>query len=544
MRRLASIRSAMLLVAMVTACAPAQRTSVPLYDDLGTYSYAVTATPEAQRYFDQGIRLYYAFNHAEAIRAFEAAARLDERCAMCLWGVALSYGPNINAAMDSASGVAAFHAIREAQARLQHVTPREAALIRALAARYVEVPPADRAPLDSAYAIAMRRVAEEYPNDIDASVLYAESLMDLSPWHYWNDDGTPRPGTSELLRALEHVLSERSDQPGANHFYIHAVEEVDPARALPMAERLAGLMPGAGHIVHMPGHIYVRVGRYEDAIGVNEHAVHADETYIRDQRPSPGTYTGGYYPHNYDFLAFAASMVGRSGQALEAARKLESIATPELMGAPGMTFTQHHDTRHLQLAVRFGRWDEIQNAAAPAEEFQHARAMWHYARGRAFAARGDLPAARAELASLHAIARDSTLAATRLEFNTAGALHALAGEVLAGHIAAAAGDHDRAVTHLREAVRHEDALNYGEPPEWTIPVRQDLGSVLLRAGRAKDAEAAFREDLRHFPDNGWSLHGLAESLRAQGKTGDAAQVEQRFNTVWSRGDSPPGASHH
>ena len=515
-----------------------QQGAVPLYDNLGTYTYQVTATPAAQRYFDQGIRLYYAFNHAEASRAFAEAARLDSSCAMCHWGIALAHGPNINAAMDSASAVAAYQAVDEARRRAPNVSARERALIEAAATRYAAAPPANRTPLDSAYSRAMARVAQQFPDDRDAAVLYAESVMDLSPWNYWNKDRSPRAGTREVLAALDRVLASTPDHPGANHFYIHAVEAVDPARAVPMAERLAALMPGAGHLVHMPGHIYVRVGRYADAIRANEHAVHADETYIRDQQPPAGVYTAGYYPHNYDFLAFAASMIGRRAQAMEAARKMATIASPEMLRASGLTFTQHHLTRHLQLSVRFREWDEILRAAEPPQDLPHARAMWHYARGRALAARRDTAAAAA-LVGLRRAADDPALASARLEFNPSRAVLGIAAEVLAGHIAEARSDVAGAIRHLEEAARQEDALVYGEPPEWTVPVRQELGVILLRGGRAADAERVFREDLERFPENGWSLHGLAEALRAQGKSGEADAVTGRFRKIWETADVSP-----
>lgn len=518
------------------AAAPAAD-SVPLYTDLGDHHYAVsTRVPLAQRYFDQGLRLYYAFNHAEAIRAFDEAARLDPRCAMCHWGTALAYGPNINLPMDSAAGVAAHAALQRARAVAAHATPRERALIDALARRYAAVPPAERAGLDTAYARAMEQVARRFPDDLEARTLHAEALMDLSPWRYWNADGSPRPATPVLLAQLERVVRAAPRHPGANHFYIHAVEAVDPARALPMAERLAGLMPGAGHLVHMPGHIYVRVGRYADAIRANEHAVHADESYIRDQKPALGAYTAGYYPHNYDFLAFAASMVGRRAQASAAAERMLTLVPAEVMRAPGMTFVQHHQTRHLQLKVRFADWAAILAAPAPAEDLPHARAMWQYARGRALAARGDVPAADGALASLRALAADPRVASQRLEFNTSGEVLGIAAEVLAGHVAAARGDREAAVRHLREAARREDALAYGEPPEWTVPVRQELGAILLDAGRAADAERAFREDLKRFPENGWSLRGLQRALAAQGKDAEARAVAARVERAWAGAD--------
>jgi tetratricopeptide (TPR) repeat protein len=536
---------ACLVVALTSAAqAQSERSDVPLFENLGDHQYAITTgVPLAQRYFDQGLRLYYAFNHAEAIRAFEAAARQDPRCAMCYWGTALAYGPNINLPMDSAAGVAAYAALQKARAASRHVSDRERAMIDALSTRYVADPPAERAALDSAYARAMRSLVQRYPDDLEARTLLAEALMDLSPWNYWNRDGTPRPYTEEVLADLERVLAVDADHPGANHFYIHAVEEVDPARAVPMAERLAGLMPGAGHLVHMPGHIYVRVGRYADAIRANEHAVHADESYIRDQNPAFGVYTAGYYPHNYDFLAFAASMIGRSRQAIDAAEKMLTLSPDEMLRMPGMTFIQHHRTRHLQLRVRFGLWEQILASPAPAEDLRHARAMWHYARGRAHAQRGDVAAAEADLAAVRNAAADPEVAEEPLEFNTSGAVLSIASEVLAGHVAEARGDHESGARHLREAARLEDEMVYGEPPEWTVPVRQDLGAMLLRANRPAEAETAFREDLERFPDNGWSLHGLAQALRAQNRAAEATAVMQRFERMWDGADVRL-ASHH
>ncbi len=518
---------------------PAAAGAVPLYDDLGGHGYAITtAVPLAQRYFDQGLRLYYAFNHAEAARAFGEAARLDPACAMCPWGVALALGPNVNApAMDSAASARAYAASRLALRLAAGARPAERALVRALAARYAAEPPASRAGLDSAYARAMEAVAREHPDDPEAATLYAESVMDLSPWHYWTGEGEPRPDTPKLLAALERVVAANPEHPGACHFFIHAVEEAHPARAVPCAERLAALMPGAGHLVHMPGHIYIRVGRYMDAVRANEHAVHADEAYIREQRPGAGIYTLGYYPHNHDFLAFAAMMAGRRAQALEAADRVAGGIPREMLRAPGMEFLQHRMTRPLQLLVRFGRWDAVMRAPAPPEDLRHARAMWHYARGRALAALGRPGAAEAELARVRAAAADSALAGVRMEFNSPGAILGVAEAVLAGHVAAARGDHAGAVAHLREAARREDGLVYGEPPDWTVPVRQELGEALLAANRPAEAERAFREELEHFPANGWSLRGLALSLRAQGRSAEAADAEARLRAAWKDADA-------
>ena len=527
------LRTACLLVTAACRTAP-EPPGVPLYDNLGAHHYRIgTADSVAQQYFDQGIRLYYAFNHAEAIRAFEEAGRRDPACAMCRWGVALALGPNINAPMDSAAGAAAWAAIREAQARAAGASDRERALIDALATRYAEVPPADRSALDSAWAAAIGAVAARFPGDLEIATLHAEALMDLSPWNYWNADRTPRPDTPRILATLERVMAGDSVHPGAHHFYIHAVEAVEPERAVAVAERLAGLMPGAGHLVHMPSHIYVRVGRYADAVAINEHATHADETWIRDQRPGPGFYLAAYFPHNYDFLAFAASMLGRKTQTLEAADRDAAAVPRDLLGAPGYTLLQHHLTKRLQARVRFAGWDALLAEPAPADSLRHAMGIWHYARGRALAATGKVAEAAAQLAALRGLAADSTLAAQRMEYNSSGAVLGIAAEVLAGFVAQASGDLAMAATHLEAAVRQEDALTYGEPPEWTVPPRQDLGAVLLAANRPRDAEQAFREDLAKFPENGWSLRGLAAALRAQGKAAQGAEVEARFRKAWA-----------
>ena len=510
---------------------------VPLYDNLGDHHYAIkTAVPQAQAYFDQGLRLYYAFNHAEAIRAFRKAQALDPKCAMCWWGEAISWGPNINLPMDEASGKSAYAALQGALARKQYAAPREQALIDALAKRYAPEPQEDRSALDKAYADAMRAVAARWPKDGDIVVLHGEAVMDLQPWDYWTEDGKPKPGMAEALAGFERVVKADPKHPGACHFYIHAVEKIYPERAVPCAERLANLMPGAGHLVHMPGHIYIRVGRYADAIEQNKHAVHADETFIADQRPSAGMYTLGYYPHNYDFLAFAASMIGRSDQAIQSARKVSELIPAEMIGTEGMDFLQHWSVRPLQMLVRFGRWDDILAYEEPPQSMPYALALWHYARGRALAGKGDVTAARGELAALRQIATDPSANSLKMEFNKSGDLLAVATHVLAGYIEAKAGNFDRAVTEMKAGVAAEDALLYGEPPEWSVPARQDYGKVLLMAGRPAEAEQAFRQDLDKFRANGWSLHGLAKALQAQGHDAEATQVVDKFRQVWASAD--------
>jgi tetratricopeptide (TPR) repeat protein len=534
---------------ILTACAEqpgaavAAEAPVPLYTDLGTHHYAIaTSEPRAQQYFDQGLRLAYAFNHAEAIRAFDEAARLDPTCAMCAWGTAYAYGPNINAPMDSASGALAYAAVRRAQ-ELPGQDERERALIDALAARYADPPPAARGALDSAYARAMGDVHRRWPDDPEIASLYAESVMDLSPWNYWNADGSPRPQTAEIVSALEGVIASHPEHPGACHFYIHAVEAAQPAKAVACAERLANAMPGAGHLVHMPGHIYVRVGRWADAIAANEHAVHADEVYVRDQQPTAGVYTLGYVPHNHDFLAFAASMVGRSALAIDAARRTEAAIPAEMLGAPGLGMLQQGVTGTLRTLVRFGRWDEVLAAPEPAD-LPYVRGIWHWARGMAHAGKGELDAARTELERVRTLATDTTLASTVVGFNLASSVLAIARDVLAGEIEARAGQPQQAITLLRAAARAEDALTYGEPPDWPVPVRHHLGAVLLASGRAVDAERVYLEDLARFPENVWSLAGLVESLKAQGKTGPAADAQRRLDAARTGADvATPGSRY-
>lgn len=513
--------------------------SVPLFDNLGDHHHPIsTPNPTAQRYFDQGVRLYYAFNHQEATRAFREAARHDPDCAMCYWGVALAFGPNINLPMDEASGAEAYAAIREASAREEHASPRERALIRATALRYGPDPAANRAARDSAYALAMKEVADAYPDDLEAATLYAEALMTLRPWSYWTQDGEPEPGTLELVAQLERVIAANPEHPGACHFFIHAVEAVEPERAVDCAERLATLMPGAGHLVHMPGHIYIRVGRYLDAIEANQHAVHADETYIQDQRPGMGIYVAGYYPHNYDFMAFAAAMAGRAEQAITAADRVANLIPEEMLRAPGMTVLQHFATRPLQMRIRFGRWDEVLSAEAPPADLPHARGMWLYARGRALVATGELEAAEEALSRLRDLIETPAMSELRLEFNDARTVLGIGARSLAGHIAAARGRHDEAIRELRAAAALEDGLVYGEPPEWSVPVRHELGAVLLAAGRHAEAEEVFLEDLRRFPENGWSLGGLAEALREMGRHAEAEAVEARLEDAWAAADVP------
>ena len=511
---------------------PEQPTSlsdtVPLYTNLGSHHKRIsTRVPATQQYFDQGLRLVYGFNHAEAIRSFTRAADLDPTCAMCYWGIALAYGPHVNAPMDAASGVAAYAAVQKALAFKSYATAPERAYIEALAQRYEADPPADRARLDTLYSRAMGQVAKTYPKDLDAATLYAESLMDLRPWNYWRPDGTPYPETKETVRQLERVISRNPNHPGACHYYIHAVEAVNPQAAVPCAERLARLMPGEGHMVHMPSHIYARVGRWNDAIQANHHAIHTDEVFIDGQHPM-GVYPLAYYPHNIHFLAFASTMAGRSAQAIEASKTLTSKVNLDAARQVGLL--QEMLPYHALTLTTFGKWDEVLAAPLPPEDIRFSYAMAKYAQGVAHAARGEWAEAQAALDTVTGI-NDATPEGAEGKMALSIAVHALSGE-----IATRRDDLDAGINYFREAAKIEDGGLYREPPKWYYPIRHSLGAALVKAGRHAEAEKVYREDLRRFPENGWSQFGLAQALRAQGKHTEAGTADARFRRAWASTD--------
>lgn len=507
---------------------------VPLYNNLGKHHHKITTkNPQAQRYFDQGLRLSYAFNHDEAIASFKEGARLDPDCAMCYWGAALAMGPNINLPMDPKGEPAAHALTQKAAAAGSKASKAEQAYIEALSKRYAAEPGEGRAARDQAYADAMRRVAGQFPNDPDAATLFAESLMDLQPWNYWTHEGKPKGNTEEAVATLEQVLKKNPNHPGACHFYIHAVEaSMTPQRALPCAKRLAGLMPGAGHLVHMPAHTYIRVGMYQEAEEANVHAVHTDEGFIQD-RKAQGFYPMAYYPHNIHFLYASAAMAGRSEVTIETARKLaEKVPDDIIKEVPPLEMFKPIVPFAL---VRFGKWEEILKEPAPPAEFQYSTGIWHYVRGRAFAATGKMKEAKAELDAVAKTA-EALPAEMMVNLNSGRSVLQIASNVLAGEIAAIEGRVDEAVASLGKAIEIEDRLVYDEPTPWYQPVRQNLGAVLLAAKRPAEAEKVYRDDLRRNPNNGWSLYGLTESLKAQGKTKQAAAEEKRFQKAWKRAD--------
>jgi tetratricopeptide (TPR) repeat protein len=511
--------------------------TTPLFENLGDYSHPIsTRNPQTQRYFDQGLILSYGFNHAEALRSFQQAAELDRNCAICYWGMAYVLGPNINAAMEEGAVPTAWEAIQRATALAEFASPREQAYIAALATRYTAEPPADRTALNLAYANAMRQVAQQYPDDLDAATLFAEALMDTTPWDYWTEDGTPKPEGAEVIATLESVLNRDPNHPGALHLYIHAVEAERPELAAEAADRLRDLNINTGHLIHMPGHIYIRVGRYHDAVVANQQAAAADAYYAQQHDPE-GIYPVAYMPHNHHFLWYAAVMSGEREVAMQAAQQTANLVDRALMQETGYGTLQHYAMLPLYTAVKFGQWDEILAQPAPSEELIYPTGVWHFARGMAYTARGQLRRATRELKTLKAIAANPALEDVTLwEINTTAHLLQIATAVLSGELAAKRGNLEAAIAHLQRGIELEDSLNYDEPAPWYSPVRQTLGAVLLAANRPEEAEQAYRDDLAEYPENGWSLYGLAQSLEAQGKIREAQQAQTRFEQAWRYAD--------
>ena len=516
----------------LTLSADGAGAEVTLFNNLGSLHHEITTSSEgAQKFFDQGLRLVYAFNHEEAIAAFNEASRLDPGAPMPYWGVALSLGPNINAAMEPKAESRAAEAVQQATSRLSRATPKERAYIEALATRYSVKRPLTRKAKDQAYANAMRRLVAAYPDDVDAATLAAEALMLLRPWDYWQADGRPRPGTDELVAILEATLRREPDHPGACHYYIHAVEaSSDPRRALECATRLPSLMPGAGHLVHMPAHIYMRLGLYREASERNATAATVDREYLA-RHPLHGNYAVGYYAHNLHFLNASLMMEGRRAEALEAAHDLLSkVSNEELAKEPSLEW--YAPTWFLTLA-RFGEWNELIRQPPPPKGLRFTTGLWHYVRGLSFAATTRFGSAEGELSNLRKSLKPFAKAKTT-EAKTSRNILKVAERVLVGELAARRGQYEAGIAALREALQLEAALPYSEPPFWSQPVRHNLGAVLLLAGRPGEAESVYREDLRLTPENGWALKGLVLSLQAQNKA--AGQEETRFHAAWARAD--------
>jgi len=524
---------AFVLLLALAACSrqpepPDAASTVPLFDDLGTHHRAVSTKNElAQKYFDQGLRLTYGFNHDEAERAFREAARLDPGLAMAWWGVANALGPNINLPLDDARNMRALDAVAKAKALIANAGESERAYIDAIVVRYSADSAAKRIDLDRAYARAMGEVYKRFPNDADAGTLYAEALMDLKPWQLWTPEGEPREETLEILQVLQGVLKMNPVHPGANHYYIHAVEASrEPQKAAASAERLRTLVPGAGHLVHMPAHIYIRTGNYAGAVDANTNALKADEAYLARTK-AEGIYPMMYYTHNFMFLSTAAGMMGRSKQALETAARAAALAAPmaghDAMAEYVLPWTFYTMSRNA-------RWDDILAAPRPADSTPSTVAMWHYGRGVASIGKGDVAGAkksRDEFAKARAVVPKDLM----LNTNRAEDLLAIANFVLDARIARAGGDHNGASAQWQKAIAIQDRLVYDEPPAWYYPVRESLGAEYLLLKRYADAEKTFRRDLEINPNNPRSLFGLAEALKGQGKT-DAEETRRRFEEAW------------
>jgi tetratricopeptide (TPR) repeat protein len=521
-------------VALAADPAKAQTPIAPLLEGLGDHHFPVTTrVPEAQVFFDQGLRLTYAFNHSEALRAFKESARLDPDNAMAYWGWALVLGPNLNLPMVSDVAPQAYGAIQQAVALKERVSPRERAYIEALSKRYTSDLDADRTSLDRAYAQAMGELAARYPDDLDAATLYAAALMNLSPWDYWNLDGSPKGRTEEVLDTLQSVIDRSPRHPGALHYFIHAVEARHPERGEQPADRLAGLMPGAGHLVHMPSHIYMRVGRYNDAYDANRRAVAADENYITQCR-NQNIYPLNYYPHNIHFMAWSAMFQGRPQEALQAARKIVDKVPPELAADKNVwALYETFLSQPMFVMVRFGMWEVMLAEPKPDVASRFMTGIWHYGRALAYLNTDRLSAAQEELHDLSVERQAMGEVAHYVGFATSQHLLTIAEEIVQGEISYAEGRTIEGLAHLERAVRLEDSLRYNEPPDWYFPVRHYLGAMLLDAGRPSEAEVIYAADLRKNPDNGYALYGLKVALERQGKQQDAAVVAERFNHAWA-----------
>jgi len=506
----------------------------PLFDNLGDLNFTINTNDKlAQTFFNQGLKLTYAFNHAEAHRSFMEASRLDPNSAMGYWGQAYALGPNINDPLpDDDRRKKSFEAAQKAKNLAS--TPKEKALTEALTARYSDDLTKDIPALNMAYMKAMTKVAEQYPQDADVLILYAASIMNTVPWNYWDRDGNPSPNILAAKTALEKAMNINPNNPGAHHYYIHMVELPKPDLAVPSADKIGSLMPAAGHIVHMASHIYIRVGRYKDAVTVNQAAILADEDYI-SQCYSQGMYPLGYYPHNIHFLWSAASLLGDSEIAIDAAKKTaEKVPVGELVDLP---FLQDFAATPLLAYTRFGKWNEILTVPKPNADIKHLNLIRHYARGIAFIRKNNIKEAQEELDAIAEMRKDpelENLVATA--HNPSSSAANIAHEVVAGELAALKGDLTKAVKHLQNAVSYEDKQTYTEPAAWYIPTRQNLGAILLKARKYEEAELIFKEDLVKLRQNGWSLMGLYQSLELQGKVEEAKAVKKEFDEAWKHAD--------
>lgn len=530
---------ALFAVLCIASFGCAQQRPAYLMDGLSTLHHPVsTRNAEAQKFFDQGLRLVYAFNHEEAARSFHRAAEIDPKLAMAWWGVALAVGPNYNLPVDPEHEKLAVEAIAKAKSLSSEASPVEQHYIDAMAQRFSADPKPDYHQLDINYSKAMADLTHRYPDDLDAATLYADSLMNLRPWQLWNADGTPAEGTSEIVSTLESVLRRDPNHIGAMHLYIHAVEaSPNPERALPYADRIAALAPAAGHLVHMPAHIYERTGNFDGACAQNVAAAKADEAYAAASG-SQGMYMMMYYSHNLHFGAVSASMQGRCAEAKSQADRLSENLRPMASDKNMAPMLEPFIGMQYAIAARCARWDDLLSSTEPSSQTNALKAYWLYSRGLALAARDKLAEAEALLKQLTAIESETSrddIFMPPVQNHTAQIYH-IAGDILGARIASAKGDKEAAIKLLRDAVANQDQLLYNEPADWYYPVRESLGGVLLQSGDAKAAEQVFREDLRRNPRNPRSLYGLAEALTRQNRAYEASWVRQQFETAWQGAD--------
>ncbi|WP_298352406.1 M48 family metallopeptidase [Runella sp.] len=510
----------------------------PLFSGLAGMHYAVsTKNTEAQQYFDQGLMLSFGFNHAEAARSFYEAVRLDSTCAMCRWGFAYVSGPNYNGGMEPDNFTRAYDAVQKAKSFSVSSTPKEKDLIEALTYRYSNDTTVARSVLDSSFAAAMRKVYKKYPDDVTIASLFAESLMDLHPWNLYKKDGEVQPWTPEILRALEKGLKINPRHVGLNHFYIHAVEmSLHAEKSVPSADLLLDLVPGSGHLVHMPSHTYIRIGRYHDGVVANQKAVLVDSLYT-EACHAEGVYPLAYYPHNYHFIAACATLCGETKNALEGAYATAAHAHKKLFQEPGWATLQHYYTIPWYVAVKLGLWNKIRHSPAPEKQLKYPSVIWHYAQGMALLSQSKASDAKKHLAQMKTIMADTTLKALTIwGINSVFDLCLIASKTLEGEINAKERKYAAAISLLQEAVKMEDALNYNEPPDWFFSVRHHLGAVLIDAGKIQEAQKVYEKDLKKYPKNGWALKGLMNAYERVGNTTKYNDTKKQFDEAWKHAD--------
>jgi len=510
----------------------------PLFEGLGDLHYAITTNkPEVQKYFDQGLRLSYAFNHAEAARSFYYASRLDSSCAMCHWGFAYVLGPNYNAGMEPDNYQRAFDAVQQAIKWSEQGTEKEKQMIHALATRYVKEPVDNRYPLDSIYSIEIKKLHQLYPDDPEIAALYVESVMDLHPWDLWDKQGQPKPWTPEIVAIIERLIKQHPTHPGFHHFYIHAVEaSFHPEKALESARKFdQGMVPGAGHLVHMPSHIYIRTGDYHEGSLSNIRAVEVDSQYVSSCH-AQGVYPLAYYPHNYHFLAATATLEGKKSWALMAANKVSEHVDKELMKDPAWATLQHYYLIPYFVKVKFGEWDAILNHPEPSD-LPYALVIRHYARGLSFLGKGELRHAKAELHQLDSVARDSSLRELTIwGINSIYDIVSIAAKVLEAEILAKESLYTASINLLKEAIAIEDRLAYNEPPDWFFSVRHILGDILITNGQYDEAIEVYQDDLKWLPKNGWAQHGLKKAYQNKKNRKALAAIEKDIQKSWKYAD--------